>query len=123
MRLIEELIRKTLPRAERSVRNISDSIIDDYWADVCTAHNLKDYETFDEAYSHWLANSCSQVADIVLYYQKEQKKALIWTLYDYEDVEQCLIEDFLYPILDKNSCHGSWHEDVQAAILSYQNDE
>ena len=123
MEFIEELIRKTLPGIEKSVRNISDSIIDDYWAEVCTSENLKEYLEFDMSWEEWFFEYQAHMDDIAEHYYKKTKEKLIWTLYDKRDVANCLLENFLEPILFKNGCHGSWHPDVQAAFLSYQNEE
>ena len=123
MEFIEELIRKNLPGIKKSVENISEQIIDDYWAEVSTEENLKDYESFDKAWDEWFNDYGLHMNDIAEHYYRKTKKALIWSLYDTDDVSQCLKEVFLEPILWKNHCYGSWHEDVQAAILSVQNDE
>ena len=123
MEFIEELVRKTFPGIEGSVRLISDLIIDDYWAEVCTTENLKDYESFDKAWDNWFNDNGAHMDDIARMYYKDSKKALIWSLYDTDDVAQCLKEVFLEPILLTNHCNSSIHPDVQAAIHSVQNDE
>ena len=123
MEFIEELIRKNLPGIENSVKDISDLIIDDYWAEVCTTENLKDYESFDKAWKNWFEDYGMHMNDIAELYYKKSKKALIWTLYDTDDVAQCLKEEFLEPILWKNHCNVPLHEDVQKAMEQAQEDE
>ena len=125
MEFIEELIRKSpiIERIESCVKYASDVIIDLYWAEVCTEENLKDYETFDEAWHEWFQEYGFYMDEIAELYYMKSKKDLIWTLYDTDDVAECLKEDFLEPILFKNHCFGSWHEDVQEAIFYVQNDE
>ena len=123
MEFIEELIRKTLPGIENSLYNISEQIIDDYWAEVCTVENLKDYESFDEAWNNWFNDYGAHMDDIAELYYRKTKKALIWSLYDTDDVAQCLKEEFLEPILWKFHCNASMHPDIQRAMEQAQEDE
>ena len=123
MEFIEELTRRTLPGIETSVEKISEMIIDDYWFEVFTTENLKDYEAFYKAWKKWFDDYGVHMNDIAEVYYKKSKKALIWSLYDTDDVAQCLKENFLEPILWKNHCNVASHEDVQKAMEQAQEDE
>ena len=125
MEFIEELIRKGPGKnsIKLSIQGASEIAIDDYWADVCIVDNLKNPAAFEEAWEEWFNDYDQFILDIVDAYHKQTEGAMIWTLYDKDEVAQCLKEEFLEPILYKESCYGSWHPDIEKSMISIQNEE
>ena len=125
MEFIEELIRKG-PGKENVkgfVRKTAFKTVNDYWDQVYTEENLKDQKTFTEAWEEWFNDYDQFILDISDAYHKKTEGAMIWTLYDKDEVAQCLKEEFLEPILYKESCYGSWHPDIEKSMISIQNEE
>ena len=115
MDFIEELIRRG-PGKENVkgfVRKAAFKTVNDYWDQVYTEENLKDQKTFTEAWEEWFEDYKVLVYDFVELYHKKTEDAMIWGLYDVEDVYQCITYEMLEPIIHAEGCNCPEHEDVK----------
>ena len=79
MEFIEELIRKS-PAIETIESCINDAVkwsIDDYWNEVCIEENLKDYESFDEAWNKWFLGYEIMMDSLAAMYRRKRKSELL----------------------------------------------
>ena len=115
MEFIEQLIRKGPGRKNLHgfISGLVPYSVEKYFTEVYTEENLEDPDSFDEAWHEWFYDYTAAIYDFVKVYHRKTKGAMLWSIYDEDQVTESIITRFFEPIIHAEGCNSPEHEDIK----------